>query len=77
MKLCINCMWRRGEYCRAPQNLTVDPVTGDQKPKWLATCERHRLGRCSGWFSCRTEGTCGREGRWFVPADAAEKGGAA
>ena len=74
MKLCVNCMWRRDNYCRAPQNLETDLVTGQQLPKRWPQCISHRTD--AGWLLSRLEGLCGREGRWFAPADAAVKGGA-
>ena len=77
MKLCANCRWQKdGLFCRAPQNLETDPVTGRQVTKGASTCWAHRNSIGSCWLLCRIEGLCGREGRWFVPADAAAKGGA-
>lgn len=71
MKLCIDCKHirepnnKRFEKCSAPKNLTIDPVAGVEKRKWVY-CESLRM---NGPILSRMFGQCGQSGRWF------EKGG--
>lgn len=69
MKLCINCKHYKDGSCHAPQNTSVDIVTG--VTTWpVDKCEYHRKGFGVGWLDCRINGYCGAEGRWFQPKEA-------
>ena len=65
MKLCKDCKWQAGIYCKSPHNMTVDLVTGEAKARDFEYCINHRNPPLVGWLDCRIAKLCGAEGRWF------------
>jgi len=70
IKLCINCKWYNNSLCDAPQNIKLDPVTGQIVHKGYHMCLTHRINikpKFINYILTRIFGICGYEGRWFEP----------
>lgn len=70
IKLCKECRWCKnpGEFaeCRAPQNKkNINKQTGFEEERRYNYCSTQRSSLLGGWISCRLDGACGVEGRWW------------
>jgi len=82
-KLCKDCKWCRFQYssyyCSNPKNITIDPVTGKDKPISFpaglrfgansSTVTKYMYHLHSILFN-----ECGPNARWFEPIPQSEKG---
>lgn len=65
MKICTDCQFHKMRMCQAPQNVYLDPVTG-QKHFKTRLCTDLRQGSAS-------ETNCGHEGSWWKPKTLMDK----
>lgn len=63
MKFCKDCIYfKDSDWCGAPKNLRLDPVTGEMGYRWLASSNRDDWAITA--FILRT---CGENAKWFEP----------
>ena len=75
MKLCRNCKYHEGVIspkwvrCRHPNNVKMNPITGEFEYKGQELCIDHRK---DNWIFAILFGTCGKDARWFEEKTANE-----
>ncbi len=64
LKICKDCKYADPStyWCVYPIREWINLATGNPESR-TASCNYHRE---DGWISCRTSGTCGKEGRFYV-----------